>query len=248
MGGTIYAIRSKVDNKRYVGQSNRFKDRKYLHVWKLRHNKHPNAHLQGAWNKHGESNFVFEIMEDGIAEDYIDDKERAYIALYRANNNEYGYNNEFGGKLFRHHSEESKRKIGAPKIGKPRSEETRRKISRGLIGSKNPNWGKHFTDEHKRNMGDSHRGSKHYKWGKHLTKEHKRKIGDAHRGSKNHMWGKHPTEETRRKNSIAHRGCRHPCWGKHPSEETIRKRVETMRLNREKKLALKDGTKVRYGE
>ena len=59
----IYQIRNKVDNKIYIGSSKELKIRKSKHFRMLKDGKHDNKHLQRAFNKYGESNFVFEIVE-----------------------------------------------------------------------------------------------------------------------------------------------------------------------------------------
>ena len=74
-----------------------------------------------------------------------------------------GENNSMYGK---HHSEETKRKIGESRIGKtfgPHSEETKRKMSESgkgkhnTVGEKNPMYGKHHSEETKRKMSEARR-------------------------------------------------------------------------------------------
>ena len=54
----IYKIVNKATNQCYVGQSQSVKKRIKEHFRLLRHNKHPNQHLQNAYNKYGAENFV----------------------------------------------------------------------------------------------------------------------------------------------------------------------------------------------
>lgn len=67
----IYKIRNVENNKVYIGSSlnldRRFTDHKYI----LRKNKHHSPILQRAWNKHGESNFEFSIIEYCSEEELI---------------------------------------------------------------------------------------------------------------------------------------------------------------------------------
>lgn len=63
MSSGIYQIRNKVNSKVYIGSSNNIKRRWQKHKALLRHNRHQNSHLQAAWNKYGEDNFVFSIVE-----------------------------------------------------------------------------------------------------------------------------------------------------------------------------------------
>jgi group I intron endonuclease len=60
----IYEIVNIVNNKRYIGSSINIRNRKNAHYNTLRKNKHPNPHLQKAFNKYGESNFCFNVLED----------------------------------------------------------------------------------------------------------------------------------------------------------------------------------------
>ena len=59
----IYRILNIVNQKIYVGSAICFITRRYKHLHELRHNKHSNSKLQRAYNKYGEENFIFEILE-----------------------------------------------------------------------------------------------------------------------------------------------------------------------------------------
>lgn len=59
----IYMITNFVNNKRYIGSSIHIGQRLWEHRSELRHNRHSNVHLQKAWNKYGEDNFNFAILE-----------------------------------------------------------------------------------------------------------------------------------------------------------------------------------------
>ncbi len=60
----VYKITNMVNNKIYIGSSKDVKLRWYQHRIKLNDNQHGNAHLQNAWNKYSEENFMFEIIEE----------------------------------------------------------------------------------------------------------------------------------------------------------------------------------------
>ena len=60
----IYSITNSGNGKRYIGQSIDIEKRWREHRWHLRANKHKNNHLQNAWNKYGETAFVFEVLEE----------------------------------------------------------------------------------------------------------------------------------------------------------------------------------------
>lgn len=60
----IYAIRCKKNKKFYVGSARNWTTRKSSHLKMLRENNHHSLHLQRSFNKHGENNFYFEILEN----------------------------------------------------------------------------------------------------------------------------------------------------------------------------------------
>lgn len=106
----IYAIKNKINGKIYIGQSNNIDSRWRQHLSHLRRNIHSNKYLQNAWNKYGESNFDFIILE--LCDiDKTDELERFYIKKYNSMNDKNGYNHESGGNLKKKASEETKMKI-----------------------------------------------------------------------------------------------------------------------------------------
>lgn len=95
----IYTITNLIDGKMYVGFAIVFNTRKNDHWDKLRKNKHKNIHLQRAWNKYGEENFVFEILEE-CENKFLTSQEHYWATILNTHNREYGYNlrptNPFG--------------------------------------------------------------------------------------------------------------------------------------------------------
>ena len=59
----IYIILNKINNKYQVGSSVKLNNRNGQHWSLLRCNKHGNPKLQNAWNKYGEENFEFHVVE-----------------------------------------------------------------------------------------------------------------------------------------------------------------------------------------
>ena len=59
----VYKITCLSNGKFYIGSSKNIFKRWDNHRWSLRHNKHNNKYLQNAWNKYGENDFIFEILE-----------------------------------------------------------------------------------------------------------------------------------------------------------------------------------------
>ena len=60
----VYKITNMVNGKFYIGSSNNIQNRWKQHKDKLNSEKHGNSYLQNAWNKHGEKNFRFEVIEE----------------------------------------------------------------------------------------------------------------------------------------------------------------------------------------
>lgn len=59
----VYTIYNKISGERYIGSSLNVRRRCRFHESKLRSEKHTNAKLQHAWNKHGAGAFVFVLLE-----------------------------------------------------------------------------------------------------------------------------------------------------------------------------------------
>lgn len=139
----VYRIRSLVDGKIYVGSSRDMRKRFISHLNLLRTGKHHNQYLQNAFNKHGESNFVFEIIES-VDPNLLLDKESEWIDKLRATDKVAGYNiskDPSSPMLGLTHSDESKQRMAQSQTGKKHSENTKIKISQAHLGAK-------FTKEH----------------------------------------------------------------------------------------------------
>ena len=76
----IYKIECLSNGKIYVGQSIAIKRRWIKHRTKLNHNKHDNRYLQHAWNKYGEGNFEFSVLEV-CRKDELDEKEIEWLSM-----------------------------------------------------------------------------------------------------------------------------------------------------------------------
>ena len=77
----VYKITNLVNNKIYIGSSSNLEQRLWCHRANLRHNKHHNPHLQNSWNKYGEDNFDYCILEV-CDEKYQYEREQYYIDTY----------------------------------------------------------------------------------------------------------------------------------------------------------------------
>lgn len=163
----IYRIINKIDGKYYVGSSKNIQKRWDEHRRVLRLNKHPNDFLQNAWNKHGESNFEFQIIELVKSEELLL-VEQKYLDIVKVES-KMSYNLNYdarGGKL----SEYSKQKISKANTGRKVTEEIRLKLSEVHKGIK-------LTAAAKLKLHIFNKGKK-------LSEDHKRKIGLANKGKK----------------------------------------------------------------
>lgn len=93
----IYSITNIINGKLYIGKSKNIKSRWLDHERNLRKNKHHNDYLQNAWNKYGEVNFKFDVVEITDEECKLDELEIYYIKQFNSTNDNYGYNIREGG-------------------------------------------------------------------------------------------------------------------------------------------------------
>lgn len=138
----IYKITNLNNGKIYIGSSKDIKQRFRKHLSELRSGKHSNYHLQAAWDKYGEDNFVFEIIEE--REENIRILEAKFIEQTNCLNREFGYNIALTTECpmeGRRHTKKSKEKMRKAKIGKnnnfygkKHTEETKNKLRECKIG------------------------------------------------------------------------------------------------------------------
>lgn len=76
----IYQIRNTQNGSRYVGSSATLSHRKAVHFSFLRAGRHPNSHLQRAFDRYGEEAFVFEVIEVVEDEARLSAVEKEYLA------------------------------------------------------------------------------------------------------------------------------------------------------------------------
>lgn len=100
----VYRIVNLVNNNTYIGSSININRRLTQHRLELRCNKHPNHYLQNAWNKYGEENFEFQIIERWSYPEKILERENKNIRIYKPEYNYIQVNKE--GIMF--HSQETK--------------------------------------------------------------------------------------------------------------------------------------------
>ena len=88
----VYQIKNLVNNKIYIGSSANIWDRIWDHKCRLRKKCHANPHLQNAWDKYGEHNFEFSIVEVVHDIPILQDREQHWINVYEAYKRDKGYN------------------------------------------------------------------------------------------------------------------------------------------------------------
>jgi group I intron endonuclease len=164
----IYCIENIVNSKKYIGYSQNIKNRWSNHKGHLRNNKHGNNYLQNAWNKYGEENFKFYIIEE-CDKELLRIKESEYV-LSLNTKTPNGYNLTDGGDGCTGMTEESRLSISeknkinslgnSSHLGCKHSEEARRKMSEANKGRPGIWKGKHFKKEHIENIRKQRIGKK----------------------------------------------------------------------------------------
>lgn len=172
--GVIYLITNTVNDMKYVGQTRRDADKRFKEHCAIAENTNRNLHLYNAMRKYGIDKFTFEILESGIDECNLDDREKYYIDKYDTFNNGYNYTEGGGGMRGYHHTEETRKKMGvsiSKSMWKINTPERTAKIIAAQKGRK-------FTEEHKQHIRES--------------------IGDRH-GENNSFYGKKHSDDTKTK-------------------------------------------------
>lgn len=165
----IYCIENITNSKKYIGQSKDIYGRWGNHKWCLNNNKHSNSYLQNAWNKYGEQQFKFYLLE-ACSQDNIDLKEKYYISKHNTLIDDNGYNLDSGGNQNKFHSDVTIKKMSDSAKGRTFSKEVRRKISESrkgkCIGEDHHQYGKPLSNSTKKKISESNKGihsdEKHY--------------------------------------------------------------------------------------
>lgn len=92
----IYYIKNKINNKVYIGQSKNIVARLKEHKRDLKATRHVNWHLQKSYEKYGDCNFEYGVLEFCDI-DKLDQKEVHYINSLGSMNRHKGYNLKNGG-------------------------------------------------------------------------------------------------------------------------------------------------------
>lgn len=131
MATGIYIIENKINKKYYIGSTTQsFERRFYHHKLNLRRGTHHSIRLQRAWDKYGEDNFIFDILEE-YPKECCASMEQWWITMTGCYSPNVGYNicRQVGTTLGYRYSPEQKKHISEALQGKFSKE-------------KHPMWGK----------------------------------------------------------------------------------------------------------
>jgi group I intron endonuclease len=191
----IYCIENLVNGKKYIGKSIDIGFRWNGHRTKFKNKKHANPYFQNSYDKYGEENFKYSIIEICEKEE-LSEREIFYIKEFNTKHPN-GYNVTDGGE--------------------------------GAAGLKRAP----RTPEHSKKIGDANRGKHH-----NISDEDREKMRQRMIGNKLGV-GWVPSQEYRENHSKKMTGKIYASRGRKQSPELIARRVETQRINRERKLAEK---------
>ena len=152
----IYIIICTKTNKYYIGYASEINSRFRHHKSTLKNNTHKNTYLQRAWNKYGEENFRFEVLER-CHKNQLCFLEHWWVIVLGARNPKYGYNLA---------PTNSKQIAGNNRESALKGVKTRRQNGKHLL-----------TAETKKKIGNANRGRK-------MSDLMKKKLSIANKGKK----------------------------------------------------------------
>lgn len=86
----VYRILNRKVNKCYIGSTADYDRREYDHLYALRKKNHVNKYLQRAWDKYGEENFEFQVVEEYFfPTDYSKEIINEYLLCFEIHWNRY---------------------------------------------------------------------------------------------------------------------------------------------------------------
>jgi group I intron endonuclease len=150
----IYIIQSISKPERvYVGSAIDLKDRLRKHISDLQHNKHHSPTLQNHFNKYGESDLSFEVLESGeyVGKEHLLAREQGWYIPYGGMNKDglpyFNIAKIAGSNFGTTQSDEARKKKSLAGIGRVASVETRKKRSEANKGQVPWIKGKHHSSE-----------------------------------------------------------------------------------------------------
>lgn len=228
----IYRIRNVYNDKYYLGSCLSAVTREKKHFSDLRKQRHHCIHLQRAYNKHGRSAFVFEVIEicrprsrKKKEQEYLNKLD--FSKLYNVSRTASG-----GNMIYNHPDKE--------RILKEKTEillkynQTPENIMRlkSMTGSKNPNYGNRWSKklrkkvskivknrlakrspEAKKTEIEKMKASLKVFWNSEQGLLLKKKLSKKRKGKKNGFYGRQHSKKTKKVLSVKHKGKSNPtCW------------------------------------
>lgn len=186
MNNVIYKIINIQNQKFYVGSTTSFTERSHTHKKKLRQGKHHCTHLQAAWNKYGEENFVFVVVEKVAHYSELQAAEDRWLSAWVGKPECYNIGTRSGAPMRGRTGDKH------PSFGKAITTEQKTAISGTLKQyyaerpENHPRFGKHLSDASRAKISEHRKGkmagADHYRFGQTVSEEVRKKIGDTQRG------------------------------------------------------------------
>lgn len=134
MAAGVYAILNKVTGKVYIGSSQRLATRRSQHFSDLRRGSHHSQKLQRSFTKHGETAFVFFVLEECGSERLLS-QEQVAIDAFDSCRRGYNVSGHAGAVMRgRKHTPETLQKMRLTRRGRVVSAEVRARIGRAHRG------------------------------------------------------------------------------------------------------------------
>ena len=223
---SIYKIENIINGKKYIGRTNNADRRKSEHLSALGYGKHRNVYLQKAWEKYGEDNFIFDVIDESENINEIFEKEREWITKLNTCDRKCGYNLTEGGETSIL-SEESLKKLSASLKGRIITQESKDKRRATLMEK--------YKNGFKGNISNLR---SHKKGEFHHSEESKKKISDYRTGKKyEEIYGDEKAEKIKAEKRMSSLGVKNPNF-KHLDGEKIKKLIDDGKLVKEIKKIL----------
>lgn len=167
----VYGIFNIHTNKRYVGSTTNYTNRKADHLYRLRKNSHYSSDMQKDYNEFGEKSFVFFKIEEVLTFDNLElfEREQFWIDQYKP---EYNINDK-AGNTFTNKARDKSREWHIQKGHRVQSQDEKDKRSKSL---------RKFYDEHPNHIV--------------MTDERKKHLSKINTGKGNPNYGKTRNQET----------------------------------------------------
>lgn len=148
----IYKIQNLKTNQIYIGSAINFAKRKYYHLYDLKNNKHHSIILQNSFNKHGEENFEFSVIEEVYEKENLIKREQYYIDTLKP---KYNCSKTAGSPLGVKHTLQARLNMSKAHLGKKLTPESIAKRTLKQSGENHWSYGKERPEETKKKVSKS---------------------------------------------------------------------------------------------